>query len=319
MNDHTQEPSSFPVPPDRALIHRRVVFSYSFANLDTHFVDQDAHDAEATRLRRRRLADESLRLIDDLTNRPMDPLFEDARLLPREDRSTFSIWFNRALVFIICVLVGMAGTGIVQVLHKDPRQKVREKLISQVEDVNKRSDGLSRDISKLRGDIDSLSAKAGATEENAVQVSDDLTNGSSQVSGEGVVLTLANPISSKESQDRGGQIKLITDQDLQWFLSKLWSAGAEAISINGNRIGTQTSVRTAGQTILVGTASIQAPYKIEAIGDQARLGDILKRQDLQGRLSALKKANITVSLSKERGIKMDALSLPNLSYAKRSR
>lgn len=318
MTDPSPTPASFPVPPDRALIHRRAVFSHSTANLETRYVGRTTVDNAAAAAHRRRLADESLRLIDDLTNRPMDPMFEDARLLPREDRSTFSVWLNRILVFVICVLVGLAGTGVVQVLHRDPRQKVREKLISQVEDVNKRSDGLSHDISLLRGKIEGLSAKAGAPAVSQSQAMDDLTNGSSQVRGEGIAITLANPISSKESQDKGDQIKTVTDQDLQWFLTKLWSAGAEAISINGNRIGTQTSVRTAGQTILVGTASIQAPYRIEAIGDQSRLGDILQRGDLQGRLSSFKKANIAVNISKEREITMNALGLPNLTYAKRS-
>lgn len=311
-------PDSFPVPPDRALIRRRAVFSHSTANLGTRYVDLPTETVAVAATRRRRMADESLRLIDDLTNRPMDPMFEDARLLPREGRSTFSIWFNRVLVFVICLVVGLAGTGIVQVLHKDPRQKVREKLITQVEVVNKRSDGLSDDISSLREQIDGLSSEAGASAIGRTQANDDVANGSSRVKGDGIVLNLANPISSKDSPEKNDQIKTVTDQDLQWFLTKLWSAGAEAIAINGNRIGTQTSVRTAGQTILVGTTSIQAPYQIEAIGDQSSLESILDREDLQGRLSGFKKANITVNISKENDITMNAVGLPNLSYAKRS-
>lgn len=318
MTERRLTPDSFPVPPDRALIHRRAVFSHSTANLGTRYVDLPTETVAVAATRRRRMADESLRLIDDLTNRPMDPMFEDARLLPREGRSTFSIWFNRALVFVICLVVGLAGTGIVQVLHKDPRQKVREKLITQVEVVNKRSDGLSDDISSLRGQIDGLSSEAGASAVGRTQANDDVANGSSRVKGDGIVLNLANPISSKDSPEKNDQIKTVTDQDLQWFLTKLWSAGAEAIAINGNRIGTQTSVRTAGQTILVGTTSIQAPYQIEAIGDQSSLERILDREDLQGRLSGFKKANITVNISKENDITMNAVGLPNLSYAKRS-
>lgn len=317
MTEPQMTPESFHVPPDRALIHRRAAFSHSSAGLERHYVDQESSEP-AQESMRRRMADESLRLIDDLTNRPMDPMFEDARLLPAERRSPLSVWVNRILVFVICVLVGLAGTGIVQVLHRDPRQKVREKLISQVEAVSKRANDLNSQISDLNGNIDTLSAQEGGQGQSSTQTADDLTNGTSKVQGQGVVITLANPIASKDSRENADQIKLLTDQDLQWFLTKLWSAGAEAISINGNRIGTQTSVRTAGQTILVGTASIQAPYRIEAIGDQSRLGDILQREDLQGRLSSFKKANITVNISKEREITLNALGLPNLSYAKRS-
>ncbi|WP_445343087.1 DUF881 domain-containing protein [Bifidobacterium sp. ESL0819] len=317
MTEPQMTPESFPVPPDRALIHRRAAFSHSSAGLTRHYVDQESSEP-AQESMRRRMADESLRLIDDLTNRPMDPMFEDARLLPAERRSPLSVWINRILVFVICVLVGLAGTGVVQVLHRDPRQKVREKLISQVETVSKRADDLNGQISDLNSNIDTLSAQEGGKGQNRTQTADDLTNATSKVQGQGIVITLANPIASKDARDNADQIKLITDQDLQWFLSKLWSAGAEAIAINGNRIGTQTSVRTAGQTILVGTASIEAPYKIEAIGDQGALADLMARSDVQGRLRDLKTANITVNVVKQRHLNLNAVSLPNLSYAGRS-
>ena len=317
MTEPQMTPESFPVPPDRALIHRRAAFSHSSAGLKHHYVDQKSSEP-AQESMRRRMADESLRLIDDLTNRPMDPMFEDARLLPAERRSPLSVWINRILVFVICVLVGLAGTGVVQVLHRDPRQKVREKLISQVETVSKRADDLNGQISDLNSNIDTLSAQEGGKGQNRTQTADDLTNATSKVQGQGIVITLANPIASKDARDNADQIKLITDQDLQWFLAKLWSAGAEAIAINGNRIGTQTSVRTAGQTILLGTASIEAPYKIEAIGDQGALADLMARSDVQGRLRDLKTANITVNVVKQRHLNLNAVSLPNLSYAGRS-
>ena len=317
MTEPQRVPESFPVPPDRALIHRRAAFSHSSAGLQRHYVDEESSEPSQESIRRR-MADESLRLIDDLTNRPMDPMFEDARLLPAERRSPLSVWVNRILVFVICVLVGLAGTGIVQVLHRDPRQKVREKLISQVEVVSKRADDLNGQISDLNGNIDTLSGQVGGQGQNGTQTADDLTNGTSKVQGQGIVITLANPIASKDARDNTDQIKLVTDQDLQWFLTKLWSAGAEAIAINGNRIGTQTSVRTAGQTILVGTASIEAPYKIEAIGDQGALSDLMSRSDLQSRLHDLKNANITVNVNKQRRLNLNAVGLPNLSYAGRS-
>lgn len=317
MTELQMMPESFPVPPDRALIHRRAAFSHSTVGLERHYVDQESSEP-AQESTRRRMADESLRLIDDLTNRPMDPMFEDARLLPAERRSPLSVWVNRILVFVICVLVGLAGTGIVQVLHRDPRQKVREKLITQVEAVSKRANDLNGQISDLNGNIDTLSDQVGGQGQNSTQTADDLTNGTSRVQGQGIAITLANPIASKDAQDNADQIKLVTDQDLQWFLTKLWSAGAEAIAINGNRIGTQTSVRTAGQTILVGTTSIESPYKIEAIGDQGALSDLMVRSDLQGRLRDLKKANITVNVVKQRRLSLNAVSLPNLSYAGRS-
>ena len=83
--------------------------------------------------------DDSLQLIDDLVNRPMDPMFSDSRLV-HEHRSTFSIWFNRIVVFIICVGVGFACSLFVQQLQSDPRKQVRQTLATQLENRNSQID-----------------------------------------------------------------------------------------------------------------------------------------------------------------------------------
>ncbi|MCB5622946.1 DUF881 domain-containing protein, partial [Bifidobacterium animalis] len=49
------------------------------------------------------------------------------------------------------------------------------------------------------------------------------------------------------------RLRMVTDTDLQLLVSLMWTAGAEAISINDNRLGVQTSIRTAGNSILIGT------------------------------------------------------------------
>ena len=51
-----------------------------------------------------------------------------------------------------------------------------------------------------------------------------------------------------QSADRSGQV---TDHDLQTVVNALWAAGARAIWVGGVRLGPQTAIRTAGQTILV--------------------------------------------------------------------
>lgn len=58
----------------------------------------------------------------------------------------------------------------------------------------------------------------------------------------------------------------ISDADLQLLVNALWGAGAEAISINGNRIVATTSIRAAGETIVVNFRPLAPPYRLEAIG-----------------------------------------------------
>ncbi|BDR53011.1 hypothetical protein KIM372_09180 [Bombiscardovia nodaiensis] len=318
MSDMSPLIASFPVPQERALIHRRAVFSSATSHLGSHFVVEEGR-SDAAHARRRHLQDESLRLIDDLTNRPVDPLFDDARLMPRHQQSAFVFWFNRVVVFLICAAVGIGVTSIVQVLHQDPRQKVREKLIAQIQTTHQRSDDLQKSVTDLRTQIDTLTGQVGAQAGNQTSSNSDIVNGSVAVHGPGVTVTLTNPMMNKDSKDKNAQARPITDADLQWLTTQLWSAGAEAIAVNGIRIGTQTSIRLAGQTVLVGTDSIESPYKIEAIGDQTRLANSFNEAGAKEYLKKLRGTHSTFQISNDKDITLKAAGVPDLTYAQKGK
>ena len=84
------------------------------------------------------------------------------------------------------------------------------------------------------------------------------------VSGPGIVITATGSRTDRE----GGRI---TDRDLQVLVNGLWYAGAEAVAINDNRVGTMTSIRTAGDAITVNYRSIGPPYSVVALGDSETL------------------------------------------------
>ncbi len=92
MMHDAPERASFPVSPENTPTKRRAVFSASFAGLTSHHVQPDI--VTSTSRRRRNLDDDSLRLIDDLTNRPMDVMYTDSRLATKTP-SLFSVWFTR--------------------------------------------------------------------------------------------------------------------------------------------------------------------------------------------------------------------------------
>jgi len=65
----------------------------------------------------------------------------------------------------------------------------------------------------------------------------------------------------------------ISDIDLQLLVNALWGAGAEAIAVNGNRVVATTSIRQAGETIVVNFRPLSPPYRLDAIGaDATRFG-----------------------------------------------
>jgi uncharacterized protein YlxW (UPF0749 family) len=77
--------------------------------------------------------------------------------------------------------------------------------------------------------------------------------------GPGIVV-VASP--STHDNDDG----IITDDDLQILVNGLWYAGAEAISINGQRIGTLSGIHFANGAINVNYNDIAPPYTVVAIG-----------------------------------------------------
>jgi uncharacterized protein YlxW (UPF0749 family) len=65
----------------------------------------------------------------------------------------------------------------------------------------------------------------------------------------------------------------ITDRDLQMLVNAFWYAGAEAVAVNGKRIGPLTSIRTAGGIIKVNYRPIGEPFEIVVLGDPDALED----------------------------------------------
>ena len=56
-------------------------------------------------------------------------------------------------------------------------------------------------------------------------------------------------------------------EDILSVVNELFSAGAEAVSINGQRFVANSSVRCAGSVVNVNGVKIAAPFVISAIGD----------------------------------------------------
>ena len=91
--------------------------------------------------------------------------------------------------------------------------------------------------------------------------------GLTDVKGEGIIITLKDVGESKYSSE-----------DLRSLVNELKYAGAEAISINGNRIINLTDIVTLNEKFIIMDASrarLSSPYVIKAIGDKKYLSSTL--------------------------------------------
>lgn len=88
--------------------------------------------------------------------------------------------------------------------------------------------------------------------------------GFAAVRGPGVRVTVADPANVGDSD-------LVRDTDLALLVNGLWSAGAEAIAINGQRMTALTYIQNSGPVIRVNSQPLSSPYVVEAIGDPRTL------------------------------------------------
>ncbi|MFC5220919.1 DUF881 domain-containing protein [Bifidobacterium leontopitheci] len=319
--DQPPIPVSFPVEAENRPVKRRAVFSASVAQAESRHAHHARADASAGR-RRRRLHDDSLKLIDDLTNRPMDPLFSDSRLDQRP-RSRISIWLTKALVFVMCIAVGFYGFLFIERLHSDPRKIVRQSLASELRETTSRANTLTNQVNQLRTQVTEQSKKVGATTTDPTSLNDEMLNGIVTVTGPGVTLTLADPMAagsdgaSNPREGSGSQIRVVTDADLRLLVRLLWQAGAEAVAINGNRLGVQTSVRKAGSNILVGVTPVTSPYHISAIGDSSALASAVSKSTQKALYDSFAQAGIYPQVSRENSITLEAAASGELTYARK--
>jgi uncharacterized protein YlxW (UPF0749 family) len=98
--------------------------------------------------------------------------------------------------------------------------------------------------------------------------------GLTKVSGPGISVDLANGNDPHVTGDnrRDWLVKYL---DIQDVVNLLWSANAEAISVNGQRVVNTSSFYVAGTDVLLNGVHLASPYHFEAIGNGNRFNDSL--------------------------------------------
>lgn len=129
---------------------------------------------------------------------------------------------------------------------------------------------LEERILALREQISLAEKGAAGSNELVQELNRQLTNarlavGLVELQGPGLIVRLDDskrPIPPGEAADD----YLVSAADVRDLLGELWLAGAEAISINGERIVVTTALTDIGSSVLVNSSYLQPPYDLSAIG-----------------------------------------------------
>lgn len=149
-----------------------------------------------------------------------------------------------------------------------------------------------------------------------------LAAASAPVVGPGLTVTVTDPgaspnLSDVSKQRVSGSQQIILDRDLQLVVNSLWESGAEAISIDGVRIGPNVTIRQAGGAILVDNNPTSSPYTILAVGPPHAMQDVFDRSAGLYRLRLLETSyGVGVSVNVGDGLALPAGATRDVKFAK---
>jgi uncharacterized protein YlxW (UPF0749 family) len=150
-----------------------------------------------------------------------------------------------------------------------------------------RSDELQARLAELNHEVDELSHQVDDSSVTRVQHDvDELLGpaGFAPVVGPGLTVVLTDAPKSeidKAGGDSGVGIDelVVHQQDIQAVVNALWAGGAEAMTIQGQRVISTTGIKCVGNTVVLHGVPYSPPYRIAAIGDPAQLQASLDASD----------------------------------------
>ncbi len=181
---------------------------------------------------------------------------------------------NRSRIWTTCAVVASFGALATVVALEasrdaDIQELGRAALIEQIESNRADVAGLQSEIQTLTdarlavGNTNStLSAQSAELESRLRRL--EVRTGYTAVTGPGVRIQVA----SAPGADPNDEIR---DEDLALLVDGLWTAGAEAIAIDDQRVVALGGIRNTDRAIHVNGRPLTAPYVVEAIGNPATL------------------------------------------------
>ncbi len=181
------------------------------------------------------------------------------------------------------ILVGMVLGVMLAVQYRVTKEiqstepvRRSQQLSAEVSQARKNRDELQARVDQLRADLSKLSEGPLDSELKEELDRARIEAGISELSGSGVEVTL-NDSNFSLKPGENPNLYVLHDEDVLRVLNEIRAAGAEAISINGQRLLATTEIRCTGPTIVLNkNKRLAPPYVITAIGNPDTLESSLK-------------------------------------------
>jgi uncharacterized protein YlxW (UPF0749 family) len=211
------------------------------------------------------------------------------------------------LVLLGFLLVTTANATSAENRTQEPR---RQALIDQILHERQNVGDLDKAVDELHGQVSSAqdaAARSSQQQEQQNQAQQDLAlrAGTTAVKGSGLLVKLSDA-PRQTGDDAKFDASRIQDSDIQLVVNALFAAGAEAVAVNDNRVVAVTPIRAAGGTIVVNYRPVNSPYRIAAIGADAKR---FSQSVISDHFSQWKKKfNLGFSVEKHKSLTLPAYS-----------
>ena len=210
----------------------------------------------------------------------------------------------------ICLLLGFAITlqfKSVRINKSMASDNLRaQELQTQLNAEIEKNEGLNAELEEAKNQLAEFRKNSEDSGAISTIVNEQIENaeklaGLVALKGPGVVVTLSDAKTTVSSENT-----IIHDSDIRTVINELLASGAEAISINGERIVSTSAIRCVGPTVIINNTRLATPFVINAIGDSKTLeaGLIIKG----GVVDALTPWGINVKISKMEKVEIPAYS-----------
>ena len=210
--------------------------------------------------------DASVDIDEDRSQATTDPSIQDVRSDSRHPR------LARSASVIVMALAGlMMTTAAINSRGHDLRPERDTDMATLVRSQASHNAALQKEAAGLRAQVEDLSKAdqtPGATSSVISSASALAPSvGLGAVSGKALRVTLDDAPLSENPDGVDANMLVVHQQDIQMVVNTLWSGGAGAMTIQGQRVISTTAVKCVGNTVVLHGVAYAPPYVIEVIGD----------------------------------------------------
>lgn len=213
--------------------------------------------------------------LTELFHNPLDPGYLDAAARRRQAPPPvgWRAWVARPVSLLVIMAVGfLFAVAYRQTVAEEPgRSTARAGLVAQIKQRQEETDRLAERADRLREEVGRRRDAALSGSQASRLRKLEASTGLGRVRGDGVVVRLADAPAKEADAVTGSSAgpPRVLYTDLQKVANDLWAAGAEAVAINGQRLTATSTIRSAGEAILVDFRPVTGPYEVSAIGPRS--------------------------------------------------